>query len=130
MAPSSFEPSAWLVCDGRVLASARVAANTSERRRGLLGQTSFDGVLVLPRCRWVHTIGMRFALDVAYLDANGIVIKTVQMHRHRIGAPVPRASRVLEAELGAFARWGLRMGDRMEVRAANSPESSNEEFGS
>ena len=71
---------------------------------------------------------MRFALDVAYLDANGIVIKTVQMHRHRIGAPVLRASRVLEAELGAFARWGLRMGDRVEVRTATSADSPNDEF--
>ena len=130
MAPSFSEPSAWLVCDGRVLASARVAENAADRRRGLLGQSSFNGALVLQRCRWVHTIGMRFALDVAYLDANGIVIKTVQMHRHRIGAPVLRASRVLEAELGAFARWGLRMGDRVEVRTATSADSSEGELGS
>jgi uncharacterized membrane protein (UPF0127 family) len=30
--------------------------------------------------------------------------------------PVPRARSVVEAEAGAFARWGLHVGDRIEVR--------------
>jgi hypothetical protein len=30
--------------------------------------------LVIPRCRSVHTFGMRFALDVAFLDAAGAVV--------------------------------------------------------
>ena len=36
-------------------------------------------------CRWIHTVGMRFPIDVAYLDADGVVVKTIQMHRHRVG---------------------------------------------
>lgn len=71
---------------------------------------------MLPRCRWVHTLGMRFPLDVAYLDEKGVVVKTVQMHRHRVGAPVWRARTVVEAELGAFGRWGLHVGDVVELR--------------
>lgn len=71
---------------------------------------------MLDPCRWVHTVGVRFPLDVAYLDADGVVVKTVHMHRHRIGVPVPRARRVVEATEGAFARWGLRVGDVVEVR--------------
>ena len=43
---------------------------------------------MLPRCRWVHTVGMRFTLDVAYLDAEGVVLKTARMSRHRVGVPV------------------------------------------
>lgn len=120
MNTSSSDSIAWLVCDGRVLASASLAADSPSRRRGLLGRDSLDGALVLQPCRWVHTIGMRFALDVAYLDAEGNVIKTVQMHRHRIGAPIPRAKSVVEAELGAFARWGLRVGDRVEIRMGST----------
>jgi uncharacterized membrane protein (UPF0127 family) len=61
-------------------------------------------------------MGMRFALDVAYLDENGVVVKTVHMHRHRVGAPVLRATSVIEAQEGAFGRWGLRVGDVVEVR--------------
>ncbi len=92
------------------------AATRGERRRGLLGRTSLEGAFVLRPCRWVHTVGMRMPIDVAFLDADGVVVKTLVMHRHRVGAPVLRARTVVEAQAGAFARWGLRTGDRLEVR--------------
>jgi len=107
---------AWLVSDGHVLASADVAEGRRQRGRGLLGRHGIDGVLVIPKCRWVHTLGMRFDIDVAHLAADGTVLKTTRMRRHRIGAPVSKASSVVEAEAGAFARWGLRVGDVVEVR--------------
>ena len=59
---------------------------------------------------------MRFPLDVAYLDDEGAVVKTVRMERHRVGLPVTKASWVIEAEAGAFERWGLHVGDVVEVR--------------
>ena len=107
----------WLVNhDAHVLASAEVAEGRSARRKGLLGRDHMEGALVLRRCRWIHTIGMRFPIDVAYLDEDGVVIKTMQMHRHRVGVPVWRGDLVIEAEAGAFARWGLRVGDVIDVR--------------
>jgi uncharacterized membrane protein (UPF0127 family) len=110
---------AWLVNDSaQVLASAEVASTRSDRRRGLLGRDQLDGALVITRCKWIHTIGMRFPIDVAYLDEAGVVIKTIQMHRHRVGIPVWQARTVIEAQAGAFARWGLRVGDVIEIRAA------------
>lgn len=108
---------AWLVSEGRVLASADVAAAPAERRRGLLRRDGIDGALVIDPCRWVHTVGMRFPVDVAFLDADGVVLKTVQMSRHRLGAPVPRARRVVGAEAGAFARWGVHVGMTLEIRS-------------
>ena len=107
---------AWLVTEGRVLASCESATDRRARRRGLLGRDEIEGALVLTSCRWVHTLGMRFALDVAYLDENGIVVKTVHMRRQRVGAPVWRARTVVEAQEGAFGRWGLRVGDVVELR--------------
>ncbi len=107
---------AWLVSDGQVLASADVAGCRRDRRRGLLGRDGIDGALVLDPCRWVHTIGMRFPLDVAFLDGDGLVLKTVQMAPLRVGAPVVKARRVVEAEAGAFGRWGLQVGAVVEVR--------------
>ncbi|MET0909536.1 MAG: DUF192 domain-containing protein [Ilumatobacteraceae bacterium] len=112
---------AWLVSDARVLASAQVAGDRASRRRGLLGKDGFEGALVIEPCRWIHTIGMRFPIDVAYLDADGVVIKTIKMHRHRMGIPVSRSRSVIEAEAGAFARWGLRVGDLVEVRVDENP---------
>ncbi|MFM7251889.1 MAG: DUF192 domain-containing protein [Ilumatobacteraceae bacterium] len=106
----------WLVSDGHVLASAEEATSRTDRRRGLLDRDGVDGALVIPRCRWVHTIGMRFALDVAHLDEAGNVLRTVRMAPNRLGAPMLHAHTVVEAEAGAFARWGLRVGDIIEVR--------------
>ncbi len=106
----------WLVSDARVFASADVASNRSARRNGLLGRDGFEGALVLRPCRWIHTIGLRFPLDVAYLDGEGVVVKTVRMPRYRVGAPVWRARTVIEAQAGAFERWGLHVGDVVEVR--------------
>lgn len=67
-------------------------------------------------CRWVHTLGMRFPIDVAYVDRDGTVVKTVRMARHRLGMPVQRATWVVEAQAGAFERWGLSIGDVVELR--------------
>ena len=111
----------WLVSDARVLASAEVATDRRARRRGLLHRDGLEGALVLRPCRWVHTIGMRFPLDVAYVDADGIVVKTVRMARHRVGFPVPKATWVIEAEAGAFERWGLSIGDVVELRDGPDP---------
>lgn len=107
---------AWLVSEARVLASAERTTSRSQRRRGLLGREHLDGALVIDRCRWVHTVGMQFPIDVAFVDADGLVIRTVQMPRRRIGLPVPRARLVIEAEAGAFARWGVHVGDVIELR--------------
>ncbi|MEM8748149.1 MAG: DUF192 domain-containing protein [Actinomycetota bacterium] len=116
----------WIVSDARVLASAEVASTRAERRRGLLGRDHVDGALLLPSCRWVHTFGMRFDLDVAFLDGEGRVLSTRRMKRQRLGLPVPAARTVIEAEAGAFARWGLRPGDVVELRRSTSPDDRDD----
>jgi uncharacterized membrane protein (UPF0127 family) len=93
-----------------------VASTRRTRRRGLLGRDGIDGALVLSPARAVHTLGMRFDLDVAFLDGDGKVIDVCRMARNRVGLPRWRARSVLEAEAGAFDRWTLRVGDVVEVR--------------
>ncbi len=105
----------WLVSGGHVLASAERADDRRSRARGLLGRTTFEGAMVLSKCRSVHTIGMKFALDVAYLDAGGVVLKVAHMPRNRIGMPVMKAVTVVEAHAGSFERWGLKVGDQLEL---------------
>jgi uncharacterized membrane protein (UPF0127 family) len=107
----------WLVRDGDVLAAAEVAATARARRRGLLGRDTFAGALVLRPCRNVHTAGMRFAIDVAFCDADGVVLRTVSLAPWRISPIVRKAAFAIEAEAGAFERWQLRVGDRVELRA-------------
>ena len=115
---------AWLVTDGRVLASASIANDRASRRKGLSGQTQIEGALVIPNCRWVHTFGMRIPIDIAYLDTDGNVIKTVQMSKMRLGAPVWNARTVIEAQKGAFARWGINVGNKIEVRDSDNNGST------
>jgi uncharacterized protein len=107
---------AWLVSDGRVIASLEVAESMRSRTRGLLGRTGIDGAIYLEHTRWVHTVGMRFALDVAYLDRDGIVLRVERLGRQRVGRPVPKARSVVEAEAGAFGRWGVHIGQKLEIR--------------
>ena len=106
----------WLVRDGDVLASAEIADRAGARRKGLLGRDRVDGAFVLRPCRQVHTIGMRMPIDVAFCDATGLVLRTCRLPPWRVSRPVWRSAFVVEAGPGAFDRWGLRPGDRLEVR--------------
>jgi uncharacterized membrane protein (UPF0127 family) len=106
----------WLVCGEHVLASLTVASSRRDRRRGLLGRDGFDGALLIERTRSVHTLGMRFGIDVAHLDGDGLVLKLATMPPWRVGLPVAAARSVVEAEAGAFERWGVAVGDTLEIR--------------
>jgi hypothetical protein len=106
----------WLLRDGDVLASLDVARTRRDRAKGLLGRDGIPGALWIEPCRSVHSVGMRFAIDVAFCDADGVVLRVVTLHRHRVARPVLKARAVVEAEAGTFARWNLRVGDQLEVK--------------
>lgn len=106
----------WLVRDEEVLASLEVADSFRARARGLLGRDSLDGALLLRPAASVHTLGMRFPIDVAYCDGDLCVLEIVRMGRWRLGRPRLRARAVIEAGAGAFERWSLAPGDVLEVR--------------
>jgi uncharacterized membrane protein (UPF0127 family) len=106
----------WLVRDGEVLATLEVADSASGRTKGLLGRDGIEGALLLRPARSVHTMGMRFPIDVAFLDADLVVLATVTMRRRRVGLPRLKAHAVLEAEAGAFASWSLQVGDQLEIK--------------
>jgi uncharacterized protein len=104
----------WLLRDGEVLASLEIADQRPTRRKGLLGRDGIDGALLLVPARSVHSIGMRFAIDVAWLDRDLIVVRTARLARNRMTRPVLKSHSVLEAEAGSFARWSLQVGDQLE----------------
>jgi uncharacterized membrane protein (UPF0127 family) len=106
----------WLVREGEVLASVEIADTRRERFTGLLGRERLEGALVLPGIRSVHSFGMHFDLDVAFVDADNIVVRTLLLKRNRITLPVWRAHLVVEAEAGSFGHWELKIGDKVEVR--------------
>jgi hypothetical protein len=107
---------AWLVHEGEVLASLEVASSATARRRGLLGRDEVDGALLLQPARMVHTLRMRFPIDVIFCDDHLCVLDIVTMAPNRIGAPRWKAGVVIEAPAGAAARWNLRRGEQLDVK--------------
>ena len=109
----------WLLRDGQVLAAAEHADHRAERARGLHGRSGYDGALLLTRTRSVQTAGMRFSLDVAFLDTDLVVVGTCRLGPWRVARPRRRGRHVLEAEAGSFERWGLAVGDRLAFEGAS-----------
>jgi uncharacterized membrane protein (UPF0127 family) len=55
-----------------------VAKTPFKRMKGLLGRTTLPdghGLLILP-CNAVHTLGMRFAIDLYFFDKTGNLVRT------------------------------------------------------
>jgi uncharacterized membrane protein (UPF0127 family) len=107
---------AWLLRGEQVLAAVELAERRRDRYRGLLGRERIEGALVLRPCRSVHTVGMRFPIDVAFCTRDLTVLRTVSLRPNRVTRPSLRACCVIEAEAGAFERWKLRPGDVLEIR--------------
>lgn len=106
----------WLLRDGEVLAALEVATSFGDRFVGLLGRDGIDGAMLLKPARSVHSLGMRFAIDVAFCDRDLRVLDTLTLPRQRLTRPRLRARSVIEAEAGAFERWRLRPGDQLEIQ--------------
>lgn len=106
----------WLVKNAKVLASLEVVRTPMAKAKGLLGRESLEGAVMLVNTKSVHTVAMKFPIDVAFLDQGNRVIKIIRMVPYRVSPYVFRAKSVIEVEAGALARWGVQLGDELEVR--------------
>lgn len=89
-----------------------------ERLRGLLGRRPIEGGegLLLVGCRGIHTFGLRYPLDVAFLDDDLRIVSTRRvLPPWRSTAWCSEASHALELPAGALERTGTRRGERLEV---------------
>lgn len=107
---------AWLLRDGEVLAALEVTESRKDRMQGLLERTGIDGAILIRPARSVHSVGMLFTLDVAVCTRDLEVLRTICMRPGRLTRPSLKGSCVIEAECGAFHRWQLQAGDRLEIR--------------
>lgn len=103
-----------------VLASNVVVADTSLRRAvGLLGCAHLqheEGIWIKPSSG-VHTIGMRFPIDVIGLDKQLRVVRLwPSLKPYRITAIVPSIRTVLELAAGRIVQSGLRLGDQLRIQ--------------
>jgi uncharacterized membrane protein (UPF0127 family) len=99
---------------GAVIAdSVEVARTSAERRKGLLGRNGLPprSALVITRCNAIHTIGMQFPIDVAFVDSAGRVRKIVYDLPPRRFAIAPLAWVTIELAAGELQRDRLHIGD-------------------
>lgn len=100
---------------GTTLASsAELAATYDERRRGLLRRSSLtegEGLIICP-CKGVHSFGMKFPIDVAYVSRDGKVIHIISpLFPNRLGPLMLRAAWVLELPQGVLSSTDTALGD-------------------
>jgi hypothetical protein len=106
----STDPRFLLLVDGREVAPLEVARGPRARARGLLGRTGLEGALLLAPARSIHTVAMRFPIDVAWCRADLRVVAVATVDPGRLTGPRRGARAVVEAEAGSFEAWGLRPG--------------------
>ena len=106
--------------DDIVAATVEVALTRRERRNGLLGRDRLDAnaaMLISPCCS-IHTVAMRFPIDVAFIDRDGHAVRLVHgLLPWRVAGSV-RAHAVIELAAGQLEACGVELGDRLYL----SPE--------
>ncbi len=113
----------WLVTD------LEVAGTVFKRMLGLMGRPrlSVEQGLWIKPCNSIHTFGMRFPIDVVFLNEEGRVVKVIsEINPCRVVLPVTSAVSVLELPPGTIARTQTDVGDVISV--ATGDEQSR--FGS
>jgi uncharacterized membrane protein (UPF0127 family) len=95
-----------------------VADTSRKRRTGLLRHTGLEpgeGLWIVP-CEAVHSFGMKFAIDVVFLNKKRMVLKTRSNMGRRGFSLCLRAHSVLELPAGTVEATGLQVGDQLELQ--------------
>jgi hypothetical protein len=105
---------AWLVRDGDVLAAVQVIDLRRGRYRALKRLTGLEGALLLRHRPLV--LAVRSPVDVAFCDRELQVRAIACLSGYRVARPRLGSGSVVVARGGAFERWRLAVGDRVEVK--------------
>ncbi|WP_092749765.1 DUF192 domain-containing protein [Acinetobacter boissieri] len=97
-----------------------LAYNFLNRARGLLfrKKLAVDECLLISPCSSIHTIGMRYSLDIVFIDACGIILEIhedVKSFRC-ISSSNKQTRTVVEFRSGSLKRMGLRLNDHLFER--------------
>ena len=102
----------------------RTARTFLSRLFGLLGTAAIaagEGLWIVP-CRSVHSLGMRYPIDVVFLDARGVIVGTLEgFPPNRVGRVFRDARGALELRAGTLAATGTAPGDRLEFEGGGPP---------
>jgi uncharacterized membrane protein (UPF0127 family) len=94
------------------------AATFVERAVGLIGRPNLrpDEGIWLDKCSAIHTVGMRSAIDVIFLDGEQRVVRVCPgVATFRWAVVCPQARSVVELGPGALELTDVLVGDRLEL---------------
>ena len=99
-----------------VVKRVRKTTNFFDRMIGLLGTSKLEndeGLLIEP-CSSVHTFGMRYSIDVLFLDRQLTIVKTVESLKPWRVAASGLSSLVLELAENSIDTLQLKTGQQLE----------------
>jgi hypothetical protein len=102
--------------------SVRVAGASAERRQGLLGVKELrpgEGLWIGP-CEAIHTVGMKWPIDVVFLDSDRRVCKVKPALRPWRIVICLAAAAVLELPEGALTISGTKVGDLLAFHPSSN----------
>lgn len=87
------------------------------RLKGLLGRKSLEeGGIVLFPCSSIHCYGMKFQIDVFFLDKDKKVIYICENMRPNTYKAVKGAVYVVELKSGTASKWRIKAGEALVFR--------------
>lgn len=88
------------------------------RMKGLMGKKDLaenDGLLLVP-CNSVHSMFMRFPIDLLFLDQNFTVIRIIERFKPWKATPIFRdCCQVVELKAGVALKKGVSIEDKLEI---------------
>ena len=95
-----------------------IADTYVSRMKGLLGRSGLSPgeALIIRSCHAVHTLFMRFPIDVVFLTSDNTVVRIIPaLSPFRFSPVVYGASSVIELAAGAASACGLKVGDILSI---------------
>lgn len=102
----------------QILESAEMADSFTTRLKGLTGRMQLEescGMIIKP-CRSIHMIGMRFDIDVLFVNKNEEICHIIApLKRMKISPYIAKAKYVIECPAGTVHDKNIEVGDKVGI---------------
>ena len=106
-----------ITTEKEIAANVMAATSILKRMNGLLGMDTLakgEALLIKP-CKGIHTIGMKFVIDVIFLDKDNNIIAMKKYMKPNCFTPIYlRAVSALELPAGTIDSTSMNIGDRIK----------------